>query len=394
MPNVNKGGDPEEYQHGFFSRNVLQWDFTKNHHKLEVKAAYLMEDQNYYLKTTTSADSADVVTFIDSENKWQSFELKSNYKTDLKKGFKLTAGFDIGIQRVNSNNYSGIEQRNTYDLYADILKDIRGRLKLNLLVRTEVVDNELLPLMPLFGLNYKLLKHHDFYARASVSRNYHLPSLNDLYWYPGGNSSLKAEEGLETELGLSLVKNLHKQFILKLNADVYASLIDNWIQWVPSDFRYWSPENIAKVLARGFEFSFHISGSMQRFTYKVFAEYSYTKTTDESELAQQDGSSGTQLMYIPLNSANGFIYGTFQGYNISWSLNYIGERETNKKPLPSYLLNNVSVGKRWIKNQFEAELRFKINNLFDVNYQAVKWRAMPGRNFEINMKIKLKKSVR
>jgi iron complex outermembrane receptor protein len=225
-----------------------------------------------------------------------------------------------------------------------------------------------------------------------MSRNYHLPSLNDLYWYPGGNESLQAEEGLEAELGLSFIKKLNKQFSIKLNADGYTSVIDNWIQWVPSDFRYWSPENIAKVFARGVELSAHANGTIQSFTYKVFVECAFTKTTNVSEEAQENGSSGEQLIYIPAHTANGFIYVTCRSYDISWSINYTGERETLKKPLPAYWLNNVSVGKRWFNDWLDAELRFKINNLFNASYQAVQWRAMPGRNFEINLKIKLKKT--
>lgn len=392
MPNVNKGGDPEENQDGFFSRNILKWNFSKNSHKLILKAAYFNETQNYFLKTTTNADSADVVTLIDSENTSQSFELKLKYGIDLKKGFQFSAGIDMGIQGVNSNNYNGNKDRKAYEFYADILKDIRGRLKLNLLVRTEIADGELLPLMPLFGVNYKLLKNDDFYLRTSISRNYHLPTLNDLYWYPGGNEMLEAEEGIEAEIGLSLVKKLSKRLSIKLSADAYASTIDNWIQWVPSDFRYWSPENIAEVYARGAELSAHLTGTMQQVSFKVFAEYAYTKTTNESEQAQADGSSGEQLIYIPLHTANGFVYGAYGNYDISWSINFIGERQTVKKPLPAYVLNNVSVGKRWFKSWFNAELRFKINNLFNVSYQTVQWRAMPGRNFELNMKIKLKKT--
>jgi hypothetical protein len=39
----------------------------------------------------------------------------------------------------------------------------------------------------------------------------------------------------------------------------------------------------------------------------------------------------------------------------------------------------------------DVEARFKVNNLMNVEYQAIQWRAMPGRNFEINIQLKLKK---
>jgi len=38
----------------------------------------------------------------------------------------------------------------------------------------------------------------------------------------------------------------------------------------------------------------------------------------------------------------------------------------------------------------DFQLQVKINNLFDVQYQAVLWRAMPGRNFEVTLKLDVK----
>ena len=391
MPNVHKGGDPKEYQNGFFSRNILGWNYAKNQQKIEVKAAYLFEDQNYYLKTTTNADSADIVTLIDSENHTQSLAIKAKYETVFKKGFALTVGLDIDFESVNSNNYADKKDRNTYGIYANLLKSIRDRLKFNFLIRSEIADADVLPVMPLFGMNYKLMKKENLFVRVSISRNYHLPSLNDLYWYPGGNEALQPEEGLETEGGINFVKTFNEHFSLNSDLGIYAARIDNWIQWVPSDFRYWSPENIVKVFARGIEFSTHLSGSLKKFDYKIFAEYAYTKTTNESEQAIENGTSGAQLVYIPMHSANGFMYGSYRGYYVSWNVNYIGERLTNKKPLPAYVLNNVSVGKKWLGRRMDVAARFKVNNLLNVEYQAIQWRAMPGRNFEINIQLKLKK---
>ncbi len=391
MPNVYKGGDPKEFQNGFFSRNILGWNYSKNQHQIEVKVAYLFEDQNYYLKTTTNADSADIVTLIDSENNTQSLVIKAKYETVYQKGFALTVALDIDFESVNSNNYAGKKDRDTYGLYANLLKSIRDRLKFNFLIRSEIADADFLPVMPLFGINYQLLKKENLFVRASISRNYHQPSLNDLYWYPGGNEALQPEEGLEIEGGINFVKTFNEQFSLNADLGIYASRIDNWIQWVPSDFRYWSPENIAEVFARGIDFSTHLSGSFRKFNYKVFAEYAYTKTTNESGQAKENGTSGTQLVYIPMHSANGYVYGAYGGYYVSWNVNYIGERLTNKKPLPAYVLNNVSVGKRWSGKRMDVEARFKVNNLMNVEYQAIQWRAMPGRNFEINIQLKLKK---
>lgn len=40
-------------------------------------------------------------------------------------------------------------------------------------------------------------------VKASVSRNYRFPTLNDLYFLPGGNPDLKNEHGFSYDAGVS-----------------------------------------------------------------------------------------------------------------------------------------------------------------------------------------------
>ena len=127
------------------------------------------------------------------------------------------------------------------------------RLNISFLLRLELADEGLLPLMPMMGFNYQLLKNEQLFINASISQNYNLPSLNDLYWYPGGNENLKAESGVEVEGGLNYSKNLKNNFSLSAGLTAYYSWINDWIQWTPSDYRYWTPENISDVYARGLE---------------------------------------------------------------------------------------------------------------------------------------------
>jgi len=60
---------------------------------------------------------------------------------------------------------------------------------------------------------------------------------------------------------LITLKNLNNKYIITLSASAYASSVSNWIIWLPGDYRYWSPENIASVYARGTELSIRFSGN-------------------------------------------------------------------------------------------------------------------------------------
>ena len=62
------------------------------------------------------------------------------------------------------------------------------------------MDNEFVPFTFSLGNNYKIFKW--LTARASVSKVYRIPTMNDLYWTPGGNPNLLPESGYAQEGGL------------------------------------------------------------------------------------------------------------------------------------------------------------------------------------------------
>ena len=46
------------------------------------------------------------------------------------------------------------------------------------------------PVIPAFFIDGVLSKKGNIVAKASISRNYRFPTLNDLYFLPGGNPDL------------------------------------------------------------------------------------------------------------------------------------------------------------------------------------------------------------
>ncbi|MDV7399099.1 TonB-dependent receptor, partial [Arthrospira platensis SPKY1] len=64
-------------------------------------------------------------------------------------------------------------------------------------LRQELVDGAFTPIAPSLGLERPLTNWLSLKAR--FSRNYRLPTFNDLYWQPGGNPDLLAESGWSQE---------------------------------------------------------------------------------------------------------------------------------------------------------------------------------------------------
>ena len=90
-------------------------------------------------------------------------------------------------------------------------------------------------------------------VKASVSRNYRFPTLNDLYFLPGGNPDLKNEHGFSYDAGVSF--DVGKKGVYKLggSASWFDSYIDNWIVWLPTAKGFWTPKNVKEVHAYGVE---------------------------------------------------------------------------------------------------------------------------------------------
>jgi len=74
------------------------------------------------------------------------------------------------------------------------------------LIRSEIVDAEFIPLTPMLAINLKPFTEHDLHLRINLSKNHNIPTLNDLYWYPGGNEKLKPEQSLEADLSVDYIK--------------------------------------------------------------------------------------------------------------------------------------------------------------------------------------------
>ena len=426
MPNVFN--NTQEYADNDFSRNLLSYKYYWNSGRVEVKSAYFHEKQNYFLESYTS--NGNPVTQNNSLNKSDVFRQIVDLQQDLYKSWKLYAKIQYDYEKVESSNYSpmpelvegglvgsvvstgsttGCKTRSLLSFYAAVDGKIYKDLDLRLTLRNDLVCRDVTPVasqnvtpvasekmksegfFPTATLVYRLPFVKGLNFNLGYSHNYRNPSLNDLYWNPGGNENLKGENGKTVDLDINyLYEDLN--FNLDLRAGLYYSKVKDWIQWVPTNYRYWMPKNVSEVLARGLELHLNANYRYALWNFNISGNYVYSHTTDESEYAQQYGSDGKQLIYIPLHHANAFAEVKWKTWNLNYTFEFTGERNTSMNDneffayrLPYYMLHHISLGKQL--NKFRLE--FRINNLTNNEYQTVLWRAMPGRSYEIYLEFKL-----
>ena len=392
MPNVFN--NTKEHADNNFSRNFISYKTYWNSGRVELKSAYFHEVQNYSLETYTSNNYP--VTQITALNKSDVFRQIVDLQQDLYASWKLYAKIQYDYESVTSSNYkqssfSSSPKRSILSLYAAVDGKVYKDLDLRLTLRNDLVNAKSEGFFPTATMVYRVPFVKGLNFNMGYSHNYRNPSLNDLYWNPGGNENLKSEKGKTFDFDVNY--NYEKEdFNLDIKAGLYYSKVKDWIQWVPTNYRYWTPKNVSDVLARGLELHFRASYRYALWDFSLSGNYVYSHTTDESEYAQQYGSNGKQLIYIPLHHANAFVEAKWNTWNMTYSMEFTGERKTSMNDneffayqLPYYMLHHITLGKQL--NRFRLELR--INNITDEEYQTVLWRAMPGRSYEVYLGFKL-----
>ena len=391
MPNVFN--NTKEYADNNFSRNFLSYKYYWNTGRVEVKSAYFHERQDYFLESYTS--NGNPVTQINTLNISDVIRQIVDLQQDLYKSWKLYAKIQYDYESVESSNYSSSStsspKRNLLSFYAAVDGKIYEDLDLRLTLRNDIVNEKSVGLFPTATLTYRIPFIEGLNINAGYSHNYRNPTLNDLYWNPGGNENLKGENGKTVDFDMNyFYENLN--FNLDFRTGLYYSKVKDWIQWVPTNYRYWMPKNVSEVLARGVEMHLKANYRYALWNFSISGNYVYSHTTDESEYAQQYDSDGKQLIYIPLHHANAFVEARWKTWNLNYTFEFTGERKTSMNDddffayqLPSYALHHISLGKQLYKFRLE----FRINNLTDKDYQTVLWRAMPGRSYEIYLEFKL-----
>jgi iron complex outermembrane receptor protein len=264
-----------------------------------------------------------------------------------------------------------------------------------MMIRQDWVDNEFLPVVPYLGFDYQLMEGKEFFLKGNIARNYQQPSLNDLYWQPGGNPDLKPERGISGELGTEY--NVRTNFFdIHSELTAYYSDINDWIIWIPSYKGYWEPQNIKNVVSKGLEMNVRLKGKISMMRYTISGLYSYTSSVNYGDpLVWGDDSHGKQLPYVPEHSGNVFVKLSYKNYFISFQHNYYSERYTTssndiskRNTMYPYFMNDLKIGREMQFRKFSLSGELKINNLFDETYHSILQRPMPGRNYMLMLMIK------
>jgi len=362
-----RASDPKTKYDNTGSRNMIEWQSTWDDFQSNLKAAYLTESFTFFDNLNRNTSSSSEV-----ETQWLQYEFW--YK--LKK-IRFNAVLNYQSSQAQGNQLANA-QRDIAGVSFLFQHQINDKFEYEVTLRQDANDDFENPFLFSLGTEYGFNKKWSL--RWHASKNYRLPTFNDLFWINGGNPELKAETAYQTELGSDF-----KFGNFKWSATGFFNDITDMIRWLPNANGIWRPRNTDEVQTYGIETGLdyrYLLSDKSYFDFKT--QYAYTVSENQD--------TGNQLIYMPFHTANAQLMYTKSQWsaNLFWLFNGSVFTRTDNDPahqVSGYNLFDAQISWR-IPGFFNSKLSLRAYNLFDLAYEAVDNRPMPGRSFTLNLNTK------
>ena len=345
--------------------------------------AFTFEDLNY-----NDSDSLSSVTDKSNQFYSRSFMLNSNIfwqSGDL----TLKTGINVEHSSVNGSfldpNVGSSRSRDVLGLFLSGIYEINDKY-----LETEfsnslgwTIFNDFLP-VPTFSTGaLSKFKNLPVYFKLNFSKNFRLPSFNEMYYLNYGNVDLKPEKSI------SFNSAILYEPIKNLNFEVSAFSIATYdlILSVPKSPVAWSVQNIGYAVTNGIEFLTKFE--IEELLYLTFA-YTLQSAEDQSLNSLTEGK---KIPYIPQEIISGNMFLDISDFVFGANIAYSSHRFALPDNSYESLLENYIEIDSYIEYKFtdnpQFALRFEVNNITDKSYSIIKNYPMPGRNFNLSARFKL-----
>lgn len=367
-----------------FFRSMIGWNYDYRNGHLFVQSAHVHHLLDYRDPSINLYSPGTFDSFINT------FENTVIAAKDL----EWTSGANYTFESTNSADLvKGGPQRNRLALYT-AFKHQPGNWTNVLSARQEIVNGKLTPFAPSLGSDYRLRK--DLSLFGSVSRNYRIPTFNDLYWNDSGaegNPDLKMETSWSEEIGLKLqFAHLHGQVA------AFSNQVDNLIYWgqVAS---VWTPRNVLKAWTRGIESNVTIAKTFGKFSGEITERYSYTLATTEAVYDPvKSDQVGKQMVFTPRHESGTTLRLNWTSWHLSVTNNYTGLQYTDDSnnlytAMKAYNIANLWASKDLQLKKIGMVMMVEMNNVFDQQVSARTGYPLPGRNFKAGITIRFNNPI-
>jgi iron complex outermembrane receptor protein len=223
-----------------------------------------------------------------------------------------------------------------------------------------------------------------------------MPDMNEMFWQPGGNENLLAEQGWNVNQSV-LVKyhGSNNDWSTKIN--LYHNNINNWIQWQPTEFGYWSPRNYKQVKSTGAELELKWTTALAKSQLLLMHRTNYNEAQGTNKVGHWNNANVFRMTNSPkvlvYNEAKWILDKThFYISHKYTSTRFTDEENTERNALAPYHLFNAGAEYQWQSNKSQWQMGLTIENIFNTAFQSVRSYAMPGRIIQLHLQIQLQQN--
>jgi vitamin B12 transporter len=345
--------------------NLVEWSSELSRFVSRLKLAYLTEEYRYF-----DNYEIDSYTYGNVNTAIARYDLTYDISNDI----KLNAIADYTQSTGEGSDI--INKKRDIGSGSLLMKhSLTDSFEYELGVRKEITNVYESPLLFSLGASYSPSKYYTL--KLNASRNFRIPTFNDLYWVGAGNPDLNPETSYQAEIG-----NVFNYKDATLTITGYYIKLDNMLRWVPGSGSAWSPENIFKARSYGAEALFSWHKGFGKNNISVEATYAYTESHREGQ--------SEQLIYVPYHKATASVAYTYKNISAYYTHLVIGEVFTtsdNSSKLDPYNVSNLGV-EYHIKFLQGLDIGVQVLNLWDEEYENVAMRPMPGRHYNTYINFK------
>jgi iron complex outermembrane receptor protein len=312
------------------TRNLLTWTSNIGRSVSNVKLAYITEHYKYFEDIENEGfTSGGVKSFIAKHD--FVYELAPTISLNTILDYNKSDGVGSGI---------GNSSRQVGGVSVLLKQNLSKQWNYELSARKEISDVYKSPVV--FSAGSTIDFSELYQLKFNLSRNYRVPTFNDLYWEGSGNPDLRPENSYQAEVG-----NQFKYKDFRLTATAYTSKIDDMIRWLPTNSGNWSPVNTDKVSIYGAEALLGWNKSLNGHAFDFSSTYSYTVSLDDK--------NNKQLFYVPYHKLTAAASYSYKRFNAYYQFLFTGEVFTTSDNDPKYILSDYNVSNFGLDYNFRKE---------------------------------------
>ena len=340
------------------------WFWQSQHFNSRTEVAYLKEKYLYYFNKNLPANSNSVA---------HTMLVKNMLTLGLHQPYSIVIGNEISKQTGTGDNIGKHIRKNfaTFFIWAHHFNKLSYRIKLRQDINPEIK----IPLVGAIELYYPIHSYHHLHFNAS--KNFRLPTFNDMYWAPGGNPKLQPETSYSMDAGYT-----YKHSDFETHMSVFYINSSNLIKWIPVTNLFWQPENFESVHYSGVELLVSKILKINQnwlLSEKIDVNYNHSVNLKNNKL----------LPYTPQFTGLNTLKLAYKSYTLSYRFKYQGKiytTTTNTKFLPAFPLHSLSLSCDYGQH---INMQLNINNLLNTYYENIPSRPQPGRFYELMLNFKI-----